>query len=175
MKNWHLPFFRLRIDCLISKSCQLHAKTKQKRNKEASIYAGRVEVVWMVIETASSSRSCMSNGLALDKLNLCAYFGPCIVLYLFLYSSKFALCSQNQSGCMFYTLHCFVLFALDKLNLRAYFTPFFCIFFFRFQTNLLWINSICTHTWKILLFIFPFLYLYFLWTSCDQNQCACKY
>ena len=103
----------------------------------------------MVIETASSSRSCMSNGLALDKLNLCAYFGPCIVLYLFLYSSKFALCSQNQSGCMFYTLHCFVLFALDKLNLRAYFTAFFyiCFFFvfFPFKTNLLWTNSIYAH------------------------------
>ena len=113
----------------------------------------------MVIETASSSRSCMSNGLALDKLNLCAYFGPCIVLYLFLYSSKFALCSQNQSGCMFYTLHCFVLFALDKLNLRAYFTAFFYICFFLFSSHLKQIC--CGQTQSTRIFYTLLLYFFF--------------
>ena len=118
-----------------------------------------------------------ANLLYVVKINLGACFIPCIVLFcllwtnsiyahilqpssifvFFLFSShlKQICCGQTQSTRIFYTLLLY--------------------FFFRFQTNLLWINSICTHTWKILLFIFPFLYLYFLWTSCDQNQCACKY
>ena len=134
MKNWHLPFFRMRIDCLISKSCQLHAKTKQKRNKEASIYAGRVEVVWMVIETASSSRSCMSNGLALDKLNLCAYLG------LALFSIGFCIPAN-----LLYVV-------------KIYFTPFFCICFFsiwnkfaldKLNLHFMWAKSICMQTLEL--------------------------
>ena len=131
MKNCRLPC-RMRIECLIY--IQILSTPCQKKTKRQA-YAGRVEVVWTVIETASSSRSCMSNGHALDKLNLCAYFGPCIVLYLFLFFKQ--ICSMWSKSILrpssvFVFFSIWNIFALDKLNL-----------------HFMWAKSICRQTLEL--------------------------
>ena len=129
MKNWHLPFFRMRIDCLISKSFQLHAKKKQR---------GRhMQEGWRLFEWWLKQQAAADHAWVMDLLwtnSICAHIlGLALFCICFCISNKFALCSQN----LFYALLLYFFsiwnkFASDKLNL-----------------HFMWAKSICMQTLKL--------------------------
>ena len=130
MKNWHLPFFRMRIDCLISKSFQLHAKKKQR---------GRhMQEGWRLFEWWLKQQAAADHAWVMDLLwtnSICAH-----ILGLALFSIGFCIPAN-----LLYVV-------------KIYFTPFFCICSFpiwnkfaldKLNSHFMWAKSICMQTLEL--------------------------
>ena len=126
----------MRIDCLISKSCQLPAKKKQKTKTKRQAY---MQEGWRLFEWWLKQQAAADHAWVMDLLwtnSICAHIlGLALFCMYFCISNKFALRSQNLFYALLLYLFFFFIwnkFALDKLNL-----------------HFMWAKSICMQTLEL--------------------------